>query len=204
LKKKTRLCSLDGCEKKHVAKGYCWKHYERNRKYGDPLASKTAGDGEPKDFLHRCKIANVDTCIIWPFGRQKDGYGALRFRGKMVLAHRASLIIAKGLPPKDKPFACHSPLVCHNRLCVNPNHLRWASQEENEADKKIDGTALAKISEADAVAIKGMILEGMTNVSIAKQFDVSSTTISKIRRGKIWGDVEVADFPRPAPTQEAL
>lgn len=75
---------------------------------------------------------------------------------------------------------------------MNPNHLRWASKEENEFDKKLDGTATEKIRESDVLAIKGMILEGMTNVSIAKVFAVSSTTISKIRCGHIWADVKLS------------
>lgn len=32
-----RLCSVDGCNKKHEAKGYCKSHYRSFHKYGDPL-----------------------------------------------------------------------------------------------------------------------------------------------------------------------
>lgn len=31
-----KTCSIEGCNKKHYAKGYCMAHYEKNRKYGDP------------------------------------------------------------------------------------------------------------------------------------------------------------------------
>ena len=31
-----KVCKIDGCNKKHYAKGYCSYHYERFRKYGDP------------------------------------------------------------------------------------------------------------------------------------------------------------------------
>lgn len=34
---KIRKCSVEGCGKKHLAKGYCDLHYDRFRKYGDPL-----------------------------------------------------------------------------------------------------------------------------------------------------------------------
>ena len=30
------LCTVDGCEKKHLAKGYCAKHYQRNKINGTP------------------------------------------------------------------------------------------------------------------------------------------------------------------------
>lgn len=32
-----KFCSVDGCENKHEAKGYCKKHYRTFKKYGDPL-----------------------------------------------------------------------------------------------------------------------------------------------------------------------
>ena len=33
-------CTLDGCGKEHKAYGYCTGHYQRFKKYGDPLANK--------------------------------------------------------------------------------------------------------------------------------------------------------------------
>ena len=32
-----RICSVDGCELKHNAKGFCHHHYLKNKTYGDPL-----------------------------------------------------------------------------------------------------------------------------------------------------------------------
>jgi G:T-mismatch repair DNA endonuclease (very short patch repair protein) len=32
-----RICSVDGCEKKHKGKGFCINHYNQWYKYGDPL-----------------------------------------------------------------------------------------------------------------------------------------------------------------------
>jgi hypothetical protein len=29
-------CRIEGCEAKAVGKGLCWKHYQRQRRYGDP------------------------------------------------------------------------------------------------------------------------------------------------------------------------
>ena len=35
-----RTCSLEGCDKRHEARGYCPAHYRRWQLYGDPLGSK--------------------------------------------------------------------------------------------------------------------------------------------------------------------
>lgn len=32
-----RLCTIDGCERVHEAKGYCKLHYKRFKKHGDPM-----------------------------------------------------------------------------------------------------------------------------------------------------------------------
>ena len=32
-----KICSVTGCNNNHLAKGFCNKHYLRNKTYGDPL-----------------------------------------------------------------------------------------------------------------------------------------------------------------------
>lgn len=36
----SRVCDVEGCDKKHHAKGYCWMHYCRFRTHGHPLAGR--------------------------------------------------------------------------------------------------------------------------------------------------------------------
>lgn len=40
-----RQCSIDGCENKHQAKGYCDKHYSKLRRYGNPLHTEKERHG---------------------------------------------------------------------------------------------------------------------------------------------------------------
>jgi hypothetical protein len=35
-------CSIENCENKYLCKGFCKKHYQKNKKYGDPLAGKNS------------------------------------------------------------------------------------------------------------------------------------------------------------------
>ena len=41
-----RTCSVDGCGKPHAAKGFCYSHWERWKRHGDPLAGKKANRGK--------------------------------------------------------------------------------------------------------------------------------------------------------------
>jgi hypothetical protein len=40
-----RMCSVDGCNKKHEARGYCREHYKRFMLHGDPLTIKQESPG---------------------------------------------------------------------------------------------------------------------------------------------------------------
>ena len=46
-------CTVEGCENKHRAKGYCQKHYIRYKKYGDPLYNK-------KNIRKNCSVDGCD------------------------------------------------------------------------------------------------------------------------------------------------
>jgi hypothetical protein len=48
---KMRNCSIENCENKYLCKGFCQKHYKKNKKHGDPLAKKE------KQF---CSIENCE------------------------------------------------------------------------------------------------------------------------------------------------
>ena len=67
----TKICSVDGCERLHYAKGYCALHYRRFKVHGDPLLGA----------LER-KICTVDDCgkpahgnglCSWHYQRQRKG-----------------------------------------------------------------------------------------------------------------------------------
>lgn len=51
-----KLCSIDGCGKRHKAHGLCSAHYAKLRKYGDPLAE----DRRPKKVFAPCVIPGCE------------------------------------------------------------------------------------------------------------------------------------------------
>jgi len=61
-------CKVDGCNEVRMGWGYCSTHYQRFRKYGDPLHLRIAERGS----------GHVDA----------SGYRRLRIKGKYVLEHR--------------------------------------------------------------------------------------------------------------------
>ena len=80
---------------------------------------------------HKNADANLETgCWEWKFGLNHDGYGWMHFEGKSTTAHRVAYKLCIGKIPKDQVVR-H---VCHNRKCVNPEHLLLGTQLDNIAD----------------------------------------------------------------------
>jgi hypothetical protein len=70
-----RVCSVEGCDRKHFARGWCKPHYERDRRYGDPFYAATKPD-------ERRVMVTPETD---PYGQQRKG---LRSRGRLAATAR--------------------------------------------------------------------------------------------------------------------
>lgn len=189
-----RICSIPNCGNKNLARGYCNKHYQRFLSYGDPLFIKIAERGNPLKFLKSNIGTEKHDCIDWPYGLNGQGYGAVVFNKNRMSASRAMCIMAHGEPHKDRFEAAHS---CGNRICVNPNHLRWASAYENSMDRVQHGTAnrgerhgRAKLIEKDVLEIRQSEL---SQYKLAEIYGVDQGTISHIKSRKSWSWLEPSE-----------
>ena len=71
-------------------------------------------------------VGDPSTC--WPFpSLRPDGYGAVRMRGRMMMAHRAMYELLVGPIPEGLTI----DHLCRNRGCVNPAHLEPVTRGEN-------------------------------------------------------------------------
>lgn len=74
------------------------------------------------------KVNKTDTCWLWTGStRNPNGYGAVKIDGKVVSVHRLFYLKYKGQIP-EKMLVSHT---CHNKLCVNPEHLILVTYKEN-------------------------------------------------------------------------
>lgn len=86
------------------------------------------------DFFARASAYDTDECLLWPFGRDKDGYGTTTRLGYTRATH-VVLHMAGQTRPKDAQ-TIHS---CDNPPCVNVRHLSWGSVQTNALDREIKG-----------------------------------------------------------------
>ena len=72
------------------------------------------------------KVDKTDSCWNWT-GAKQNGYGIFRIGGRSQIAHRVSYMWANG----DIPEGAQMDHMCHNRSCINPEHLRFADHALN-------------------------------------------------------------------------
>lgn len=133
--KANRICSIADCGKPTYARDVCKNHYRRVRKYGDALGGPRTAYRVAQTYFYDVVIPYPgDECLFWPFARSANGYGSLHWHGREEGTHRLACMFAHGPAPEGRNYAAHS---CGNGHlgCVNPRHLRWATQKENMLDK---------------------------------------------------------------------
>ena len=155
------------------------------------------------------KVAKSQSCWIWMASVNKDGYGYFRLGASMAKAHRVSWKIHKG-----EILGGLSVLhKCDNPSCVNPDHLWLGTQSDNIRDMHEKGRAnkasglkngahihperlprgerngRSKISGDIVLAIRSMRDSGSMGIEIAKRFNVSPATVSKIIRRESWAHI---------------
>ena len=188
-------CSIEGCENKSREGDLCSSHAHRKRRHGDPLGG-SIGNGVLQQFIiNAVDLAKSghDECIIWPHGKDKDGYGTLTWEGKKWKAHRLALVLS-GVPEDPDLACCHSPGKCHNPSCVNANHLRFATMKENKGDQVIDGTVNAGSKNGQSKLNESAVFEIRSSEKSRKElaaiFGVSKSIIDKVIWKQTWTHVQ--------------
>lgn len=120
-----KTCIVADCNGSNIpARGMCVKHYRKFQKYGDPLAVGVRKTAEERFWPMVEKTAG---CWNWLASKSRDGYGQFSHNGKITGAHRFAFMLANG-PIPNGILIDHR---CHSRGCVNPDHLRPATNKQN-------------------------------------------------------------------------
>lgn len=98
------------------------------------------------------KVDKTPTCWLWTASRAKNGYGKMTTVGSSkAYAHRLSYSIAYGPIPAGMVIDHR----CHNKLCVNPEHLQAVTTSQNMQNRS--GAATNSRS-----GVRGVHLEPLT------------------------------------------
>lgn len=143
-----------------------------------------------------------DACWIWT-GSVAMGYGQIgtgsRKNGdkRPQRAHRVSWALAHGMEPPNQLFVLHQ---CDQRLCVNPQHLRLGTVQDNQQDMANKGRSArgvkhraAKLTEQDVRSIRAQYTAASgpgkrdSNLrQLAEQYAISPWHARNIVNYKVW------------------
>lgn len=126
-----KLCSIEGCSNKFLAKGWCSKHYRRWYIHGDP------------EYVLEKHVLNIEerftgniefqgNCHIWTGSLSAYGYGRIWVDGKHIPTHRYAWEREHG-PIPEGMLIDHKD-HCDTR-CVNVKHLRLATNQQNTSNQ---------------------------------------------------------------------
>jgi hypothetical protein len=142
-------------------------------------------------FAARSTPHPVTGCWVWNNRLSKYGYAEFRAwadgRRREHLAHRAVLALKLGRPLAPGEVTRH---VCHNRACVNPDHLLPGSAKDNAQDsvrarRHIHGERHPRAKLTAALVGEIRACTGSQR-DIARRYGVSQAAVSKIRARLAW------------------
>ena len=126
-----KVCSLERCRRKAIARGWCTKHYQRWKSTGDPVAVKNPAKSEAERFWPKVAVGEAGECWLWLARKLPRGYGQFGVtrdgQWQTAYAHRWSYEDHHGSIPKG--MSVHH--TCNNPSCVNPRHLQAMNLKAN-------------------------------------------------------------------------
>jgi len=125
-----RVCSIEGCEEKHVAKSYCSRHYYMFHVHGDPLSHGYPPHSDTPEYIswHGAK----DRC------RNTNGKSYHRYGGRGIIMCDKWLHDFRAFL-KDmgyRPFKGAQLDRIDNDGNYEPGNCRWVTAKENANNKK--------------------------------------------------------------------
>jgi hypothetical protein len=194
---KMAKCTVEGCSKTVIARGWCPMHYRRWKKYGDTSRVEQRqihGASLRERFLSY--VQQGVGCWRWVGSKDANGYGRLHVGRLPELAHRISWALFNG----EIPSGAHVLHRCDNPQCVRPDHLFLGNQADNNADKMSKnrhrfgvsrGVAhgRARVTEEQVRFIR-MAAGSSREIAASIGNRISSRQVRDIRSGRLWRHIK--------------
>jgi hypothetical protein len=143
---------------------------------------------EPVPLLERRRIDADTGCWEFTGTRNPQGYGHVRWNGKLVKVHRLAAHLWLNFDLDSPQMVLHN---CDNPPCFNPAHLRAGTGADNARDMVQRGRQYtpgvsgerhwqATITDAQIAEIRARRAAGETQTALAREYGVRQSTISRI------------------------
>jgi hypothetical protein len=166
------------------------------RRRGLDVPKRSTGS-PPRDFWSQ--VDKSGPCWLWTGTVNRDGYGTHYQGRRKHMAHRWAWV-ESGRELPNGSILMHR---CDVPACVNPDHLRVGTHQDNQADKFTKGRQAKGSCVGNAILTEAAVEDirrryvrqsrpgaGGGNVrQLAAEYGVTLDTIYKVVSGKHWGHV---------------
>jgi hypothetical protein len=142
-----------------------------------------------KRILANCAPLNERGCLIWEGNINNWGYPRAWEDGITLAIHREMYKLCNGPIPTGL-VVMHT---CDNTKCIQPEHLKLGTQQDNQTDKILkqrqargDQHGRSTLTATQVVTIRKEYKSGMSLCALAKQHNVTKSTIHTIVKYKTW------------------
>jgi hypothetical protein len=153
----------------------------------------------PRDFDSRFwdNTDRSNGCWVWQGHIDKStGYGSITIDHETFATHRIAYEVYNGVKIPSGKMVLHS---CNNRRCINPEHLRVGTQEDNMQDMIESGNSCRGEKNGNSIYTEKQMTEIKTYMKenphslawISRTLGIPYPTIKDIAHGRIWGWLKV-------------
>lgn len=122
--------------------------------------------------------------------KDKPYYQVTLGKGNQARLHLVILETFQGPKPSPKHEGCHNDGNPANNANSN---LRWGTKKDNMADQVKHGTRIVgskspntTLTEVDVLNIRQALANGVSGLEIARIYQISTTTVSRIKNREAW------------------
>lgn len=127
-----RICSIDGCEKKHWGNGYCVMHNNRFKRHGDPLYLKGSHHGKSHSREYKSWNSMIMRCTS-PNATFYEHYGG---RGIKVCNEWLNDFKQFYADMGDRPIGMSLDRI-NNDGNYEPSNCKWSTQQEQVRNRRV-------------------------------------------------------------------
>ena len=172
------ICKILGCNRKHQAKGYCKKHYERFKKHGSPFYIAQRYHGKTHTPEYKTWARMKTRC----YNKKDIDYFRYGGRGIVVCDRWLHSFLAFYTDMGPKPFSKAQIDRIDNDGNYEPGNCRWATAAQNGRNRSNNKLTTQKVDEIR----KKYKLDGITQYELSIQYRVKQAHISRVINNKAW------------------
>ena len=173
-----RICKIEDCENKCLARGYCKKHYSRFHKHGDPLYESREYHGMNRSSEYETWINMKARC----YNQNNHAYQRYGGRGIIVCNRWRNSFLTFFKDMGLKPFPKAQIDRKNNDLGYFTENCHWVTNAQNSQNQSTTKLTMEKAKQIR----KAYKIGGVLQRELALLYGVVGTIISDIINQKRW------------------